>query len=363
MVEFDLELARCEPEEFVDAVLRADRRRGASSPARTSASDGRARGDLALLGGSASTCVPCRSSRASRRAGSASCCAQERSSAPRGCSAGRRRSRAWSSRRRTRRDARFPDREPAAPTRCCSCPRSGSTRAPREEDRAAISIGTNPHYGGGERRIEAFLLDFEGDLYGQRLVLQLWRRLRDERAFESEEALVAQIARDVDATRPPSRPSDRRFARPGASMRDMERPSSPTRPLPAVPGLRDRLQPAGTRSRRPRPCPIAATSAGSRAKRTRSGRTRRQLTRKFLQVAASAQTWARERRHGSRAEGARVRALPRVRERLREAGRRRNGPRRTRLSGVRVPRLAAVQRRGSTAAAPLRRGSPRRRSA
>jgi riboflavin kinase/FMN adenylyltransferase len=70
-----------------------------------------------------------------------------------------------------------------------------------EGRRAAVSIGTNPHYGGGERRIEAFLLDFTGDLYGRRLVLQLWERLRDERAFESEDELVAQIARDVDATR------------------------------------------------------------------------------------------------------------------------------------------------------------------
>jgi riboflavin kinase/FMN adenylyltransferase len=67
--------------------------------------------------------------------------------------------------------------------------------------RAAISIGTNPHYGGEERRIEAFLLDFKGDLYGRRLVIQLWQRLRDERAFESEEELVAQITRDVEATR------------------------------------------------------------------------------------------------------------------------------------------------------------------
>ena len=35
--------------------------------------------------------------------------------------------------------------------------------------RAAVSIGVNPHYGGSERRIEAFLLDWEGDLYGSRL--------------------------------------------------------------------------------------------------------------------------------------------------------------------------------------------------
>jgi FAD synthase len=34
------------------------------------------------------------------------------------------------------------------------------------DHRAAISIGTNPHYGGEERRIEPYLLDFEGDLYG-----------------------------------------------------------------------------------------------------------------------------------------------------------------------------------------------------
>ena len=50
--------------------------------------------------------------------------------------------------------------------------------------RAAVSIGVNPHYGGTERRIEAYLLDWEGDLYGDRLVVELWRRLRDERAFD-----------------------------------------------------------------------------------------------------------------------------------------------------------------------------------
>jgi riboflavin kinase/FMN adenylyltransferase len=71
---------------------------------------------------------------------------------------------------------------------------------------AAVSIGTNPHYGGLERKVEAFLLDFEGDLYGQRLVVELWRRLRDERVFESEQALIDQIARDVHATRAAVRP-------------------------------------------------------------------------------------------------------------------------------------------------------------
>jgi riboflavin kinase/FMN adenylyltransferase len=72
--------------------------------------------------------------------------------------------------------------------------------------RAAVSIGTNPHYGGRERRIEAFLLDFEGDLYGRRLVVELWQRLRDEQAFGSEQELLAQITRDVEATRAAARP-------------------------------------------------------------------------------------------------------------------------------------------------------------
>jgi riboflavin kinase / FMN adenylyltransferase len=74
------------------------------------------------------------------------------------------------------------------------------------EHRAAISIGVNPHYGGDELRVEAFLLDFDGDLYGQRLVVGLWQRLREERAFESEQELVDQISRDVEAARAAVRP-------------------------------------------------------------------------------------------------------------------------------------------------------------
>jgi riboflavin kinase/FMN adenylyltransferase len=86
------------------------------------------------------------------------------------------------------------------------CPRYGIYAGEALEHRAAISIGTNPHYGGTERRIEPFLLDFEGDLYGRRLVVELWERLRDEAVFDSEEALIAQIARDVEATRAAVRP-------------------------------------------------------------------------------------------------------------------------------------------------------------
>ena len=85
---------------------------------------------------------------------------------------------------------------------------AGSARQPGGgEYRAAISIGTNPHYGGSERRIEPHLLDFEGDLYGRRLVVELWERLRDEQVFASEAELVAQIARDVERTRAAVRPA------------------------------------------------------------------------------------------------------------------------------------------------------------
>jgi riboflavin kinase/FMN adenylyltransferase len=72
--------------------------------------------------------------------------------------------------------------------------------------RAALSIGVNPHYGGEEQRVEAFLLEFAGDLYGERLVVELWDYLRDERAFASESELVEQIARDVEAARAAKRP-------------------------------------------------------------------------------------------------------------------------------------------------------------
>ncbi len=72
--------------------------------------------------------------------------------------------------------------------------------------RAAVSIGTNPHYGGTERRVEAYLLDYTGDLYGRRVVVELWERLRDEAVFESEGELIAAIDRDVARTRASTRP-------------------------------------------------------------------------------------------------------------------------------------------------------------
>src|SRR5438477_4960470 len=71
---------------------------------------------------------------------------------------------------------------------------------------AAVSIGSNPHFDGVERRVEAHLLDFDVDLYGQRLVVELWSRLREQRRFDSLDELVAAIGDDVDRTRASVKP-------------------------------------------------------------------------------------------------------------------------------------------------------------
>jgi riboflavin kinase/FMN adenylyltransferase len=72
--------------------------------------------------------------------------------------------------------------------------------------RAAVSIGTNPHFDGAERRVEAHLLDFDDDLYGERLVVELWSPIREQRRFGSLEELVAAIGADVERTRVVVRP-------------------------------------------------------------------------------------------------------------------------------------------------------------
>jgi riboflavin kinase/FMN adenylyltransferase len=71
---------------------------------------------------------------------------------------------------------------------------------------AAISIGTNPQFDGVERRVEAHLLDFDDDLYGQRLVVEIWAWLRGQMRFDSVEALVEQIGADVGRARESTRP-------------------------------------------------------------------------------------------------------------------------------------------------------------
>ncbi|GAA1797621.1 bifunctional riboflavin kinase/FAD synthetase [Luedemannella flava] len=67
--------------------------------------------------------------------------------------------------------------------------------------RAAVSIGTNPTFSGRERRVEAYALDFDGDLYGERVRLDFVERLRDTLRFDGVEPLIAQIHDDVARTR------------------------------------------------------------------------------------------------------------------------------------------------------------------
>jgi riboflavin kinase/FMN adenylyltransferase len=64
-------------------------------------------------------------------------------------------------------------------------------------------VGRRPTFyaDGGELLVEAFLLDFDGDLYGEPARLSFAHRLRDEQAFDSVDALVAQMGRDVELTR------------------------------------------------------------------------------------------------------------------------------------------------------------------
>jgi riboflavin kinase/FMN adenylyltransferase len=66
---------------------------------------------------------------------------------------------------------------------------------------AAVSIGTNPTFSGREQRVEAYVLDFDGDLYGERVALDFVARLRDMEKFSGIDPLAAQIRDDVDRTR------------------------------------------------------------------------------------------------------------------------------------------------------------------
>ncbi len=66
---------------------------------------------------------------------------------------------------------------------------------------AATSVGYRPTFGGDHLTVEAFLLDFSGDLYGQRVRAAFAARLREERTYPDGEALRAQIALDVASAR------------------------------------------------------------------------------------------------------------------------------------------------------------------
>ena len=79
--------------------------------------------------------------------------------------------------------------------------RDARTGVSGESFPAAISVGTNPTFQGSRRTVEAFLLDWEGDLYGDHVGVEFVSRLRGMEAFPDVEALVAAMAGDVQRTR------------------------------------------------------------------------------------------------------------------------------------------------------------------
>ena len=87
------------------------------------------------------------------------------------------------------------------PDEALACPGHGVYACLGDGRPAAVSVGVRPTFqtGRGEL-VEAFIIDFEGDLYGNRLRLEFLERLRGERRFDTPEDLVAHMHRDEECT-------------------------------------------------------------------------------------------------------------------------------------------------------------------
>jgi riboflavin kinase / FMN adenylyltransferase len=77
-------------------------------------------------------------------------------------------------------------------------PRSGESR---ERFPAAISVGSNPTFQGSRRTVEAFVLDYDDDLYGEHVGVEFVQRLRPMLRFENLDGLLEAMAKDVEKTR------------------------------------------------------------------------------------------------------------------------------------------------------------------
>jgi riboflavin kinase/FMN adenylyltransferase len=88
------------------------------------------------------------------------------------------------------------------PDEALVCPGHGVYVARADGACAAVNVGVRPTFGTGRAvLVEAYLLDRDVDLYGQVLRVEFLNRLRGERRFDSVEALVEQMRRDVERTR------------------------------------------------------------------------------------------------------------------------------------------------------------------
>ena len=266
VIPFDAEFAARPPSEFIDDVLV-----GALGARQVSVGENfrfghRAQGDPRAAGAPTSasrpSCTRCSRStaRSSPRATSAAWCwpasvaeANRMLGAPfqlRGEVAAR---------RRARPRARLPDRQPG-PRRGARLPRPRRLRvpAPTEPRPAAVSIGVRPTFktGRGEL-IEAYILDFDGDLYGSELRLEFLERLRGERRFDERRG-----ADRADAPRRRAHARDRRAPpRPLAAAR----PAPRRRLLPSR-GDASHHQRAQARDRRASSAPTSRTRATPRSR-------------------------------------------------------------------------------------------------
>jgi riboflavin kinase/FMN adenylyltransferase len=88
------------------------------------------------------------------------------------------------------------------PDEALVCPGHGVYVAKADGMCAVVSVGVRPTFGTGRAvLVEAYLLDYEEDLYGHILKIDFLERLRGERRFDSVDALVAQMRQDVERTR------------------------------------------------------------------------------------------------------------------------------------------------------------------
>jgi riboflavin kinase / FMN adenylyltransferase len=88
------------------------------------------------------------------------------------------------------------------PDEALVCPGHGIYAARADDECAVVSVGVRPTFGTGRAvLVEVYVLDRDLDLYGRTLKVEFLERLRGERRFESVDALVAQMHRDVQRTR------------------------------------------------------------------------------------------------------------------------------------------------------------------
>ena len=78
---------------------------------------------------------------------------------------------------------------------------AGFVRFGEKEYAACTNVGVAPTFGRTESRVEAYLLDFEGDLYGRVVDVSFVKRIRQERRFSGVDELIGQIRRDVGEAR------------------------------------------------------------------------------------------------------------------------------------------------------------------